>query len=107
MSASLIGRSGSSAFRLSTTTTVSMSLAGSCFSSESALRPFHRGIRRRGGIIFGSALPPPRPVALTKRGADILVRVERLMDEASRALGPMPSAVSANREKQTMGTAER
>ena len=35
MSASLIGRLGSSAFRLSTTI-VSMSLAGSCFSSESA-----------------------------------------------------------------------
>src|SRR3989440_9740321 len=34
-SASLIGHSGSSAFRLSTTT-VSMSLTGSCFSSESA-----------------------------------------------------------------------
>jgi hypothetical protein len=34
MSASLIGHSGSSAFRLSTTT-VSMSLTGSCFSSES------------------------------------------------------------------------
>jgi hypothetical protein len=36
ISASLIGHSGSSAFRLSTTT-VSMSLTGSCFSSESAL----------------------------------------------------------------------
>jgi hypothetical protein len=35
-SASLIGRSGSSVFRLSTAK-VSMSLAGSCFSSESAL----------------------------------------------------------------------
>src|SRR5262245_24348672 len=35
VSASLIGHSGSSAFRLSTTT-VSMSLTGSCFSSESA-----------------------------------------------------------------------
>ena len=35
MSASLIGRFGSSAFRLSTST-VSMSLAGSCFSSDSA-----------------------------------------------------------------------
>jgi hypothetical protein len=35
MSASLIGHSGSSAFRLSTAT-VSTSLAGSCFSSESA-----------------------------------------------------------------------
>src|ERR1700726_518430 len=55
--ASLIGHLGSSTFRLSTTTTVSMSLAGSCFSSESALGPFHHGIRRRGGAIFGAALP--------------------------------------------------
>ena len=56
MSASLIGRLGSSAFRLSTAA-VSMSLTGSCFSSESAPRPFHHGIRGRGGTIFGSALP--------------------------------------------------
>src|SRR6476646_2338346 len=42
MSASLIGHSGSSAFRLSTTP-VSMSLTGSRFSSESAPRPFHHG----------------------------------------------------------------
>jgi hypothetical protein len=56
MSASLIGRLGSSTFRLSTTA-VSMSLTGSCFSSESAPRPFHHGIRGRGGTIFGSALP--------------------------------------------------
>src|SRR6476469_2485646 len=56
MSASLIGRLGSSAFRLSTTA-MSMSLAGSCFSSESAPAPFHHGIRRRGGTIFWSALP--------------------------------------------------
>ena len=40
MYASLIGHSGSSAFRLSTTT-VSMSLTGSCFSSESAPRPLY------------------------------------------------------------------
>jgi len=40
MSASLIGHLGSSAFRLSTTT-VSMSLTGSCFSSESAPRPLY------------------------------------------------------------------
>src|ERR1039457_4462805 len=39
MSASLIGRLGSSTFRLSTTA-VSMSLTGSRFSSESAPRPF-------------------------------------------------------------------
>jgi len=51
MSASLIGRSGSSAFKLS------MSLAGSCFSPESAPRPFHHGIRRQGGTIFQATLP--------------------------------------------------
>ena len=56
MSASLIGRFRSSAFRLSTGP-VSMSLAGSCFSSESAPGPFHHGVRERGGTIFGSALP--------------------------------------------------
>ena len=54
--ASLIGRLGSSTFRLSTAT-VSMSLTGSCFSSESAPRPFHHGIRRRGGTIYWTALP--------------------------------------------------
>ena len=34
--------------------------------------------------------PPPRTVMLTKRGVDILVQLERLMDEAHRAL-PAPS----------------
>src|SRR5271154_1790292 len=56
MSASLIGHFESSAFRLSTVA-VSMSLTGSCFSSESAPRPFHHGIRERGGTIFTAALP--------------------------------------------------
>src|SRR5205814_9638248 len=56
MSASLIGRLGSSTFRLSTTA-VSMSLTGSRFSSESAPRPFHHGIRGRGGTIYWAALP--------------------------------------------------
>ena len=56
MSASLIGRLGSSAFWLSTAA-VLMSLTGSRFSSESAPRPFHHGVRRRGGTIFGAALP--------------------------------------------------
>jgi hypothetical protein len=60
MSASLIGRLRSSAFRLSTIT-VLMSLAGSCFSTESAHRPFHHGIRGRGGTIFRAALPPAGP----------------------------------------------
>ena len=45
MSTSLIGRSGSSTFRLSAAA-VSMSLTGSRFSSESAPRPFHYGILR-------------------------------------------------------------
>ncbi len=40
MSASLIGHSGSSAFRLSAAA-VSMPLTGSCFSSESAPRPLY------------------------------------------------------------------
>src|SRR5262249_40266745 len=56
MSASLIGRLRSSAFRLPTGA-VSMSPTGSCFSSESAPRPFHHGIRGRSGTIFATALP--------------------------------------------------
>src|SRR6516164_10035234 len=47
MSASLIGRFGSSAFRRSTNA-VLMSLTGSRFSSESAPRPFHHGVRGQG-----------------------------------------------------------
>ena len=54
--ASLIGRFGSSTFRLSTIA-VSMSLTGSRFSPESAPRPFHHGIRGRGGTIYTAALP--------------------------------------------------
>jgi hypothetical protein len=49
MSASLIGRFGSSAFRLSTTS-VSMSLTGSRFSPESALGPFHHGNMQKNAI---------------------------------------------------------
>jgi penicillin-binding protein 1A len=36
------------------------------------------------------APPPPRPTVLTRRGTDVLVQIERLMEEASRAL-PAPS----------------
>jgi hypothetical protein len=66
---SLIGRLGSSAFRLSTVTVLG-SLAGACFSTESAQRPFHHGIRERGGTIFRAALPvaigrSKRPSGLT------------------------------------------
>jgi hypothetical protein len=67
MSPSLIGRLGSSTFRLSTTA-VSMSLTGSRFSSESAPRPFHHGIRGRGGTIYWAALPSvERPVQADMR----------------------------------------
>jgi penicillin-binding protein 1A len=38
--------------------------------------------------------PPPRPAALTKRGADVLVRVERLLDDATRALPVLNPTVS-------------
>src|SRR5262249_52443366 len=38
-------------------TPASMSLTGSRFSSDSAPRPFHRGIRRRGGTILWATLP--------------------------------------------------
>jgi hypothetical protein len=54
MSASLIGRLRSSAFE-TIHHQVSMSLAGSCFSPESAARPFHHGIRGRGGTIYAAA----------------------------------------------------
>jgi penicillin-binding protein 1A len=43
---------------------------------------------------------PPRPTVLTKRGADILVRVERMMDDASRAMGPLRPTVSSDRKKK-------
>lgn len=44
--------------------------------------------------------PPPRPTILSKRGADVLVRVERMMDDAQRALGPSPPTVSTEKKKQ-------
>jgi penicillin-binding protein 1A len=44
--------------------------------------------------------PPPRPTVLTKRGADILVRVEHLMDDANRAMGPLRPTVSTGKDKQ-------
>jgi penicillin-binding protein 1A len=43
--------------------------------------------------------PPPRPALLTKRGADVLVRVERMMDAANKALvigGNPPDRASRN-----------
>jgi len=55
MSTSLIGRLGSSTFRLSTMA-VLISLTGSRFSSESAPRPFQYGVRGGSGTIYWAAL---------------------------------------------------
>ncbi|HTQ81749.1 MAG TPA: penicillin-binding transpeptidase domain-containing protein, partial [Pseudolabrys sp.] len=46
--------------------------------------------------------PPRRPITLSKRGAEILVQVEHMMDDASRALGPLPSALSAEPKKEAV-----
>ncbi len=48
-----------------------MSLAGSCFSPESALGPFHHGARRQGGTILGAALPVA--VGRSKWKSDLLM----------------------------------
>ena len=56
----------------------------------------------------GGDAPPPRPRLLTKRGADTLVRIERMMDDATRALGPVPTLASDTRKQagvQDRGTA--
>ena len=42
----------------------------------------------------------PRPAVLSRRGADILVRVERMLDDAQRALGPSIPTVSTDKKKQ-------
>ncbi|MBV9556092.1 MAG: PBP1A family penicillin-binding protein [Pseudolabrys sp.] len=47
--------------------------------------------------------PPQRPVALTRKGADILVRVERLMDDANRALLLNTSTGDAKRGASLVG----
>jgi len=51
----------------------------------------------------GEPPAPPRPTVLTKRGADILVRVERMMDDANRALGPVQPTVSTEKKRQAAG----
>ncbi len=42
---------------------------------------------------------PPRPIVLSKKGADTLVHVERMMDDAARALGPALPTVSSDKKK--------
>jgi hypothetical protein len=56
MSASLIGRLGSSTFRPFTTYSVDVA-RGLALLFGIGTRPFHHGIRRRGGTIFRTALP--------------------------------------------------
>ena len=34
----------------------------------------------------------PRPILLTKKGAEVLVRIERALEEATRSLAPPPAA---------------
>ncbi len=48
----------------------------------------------------GEPPPPPRPVMLTKRGADILAQIEQMMDSANRALGPAPPTAATELEQQ-------
>jgi penicillin-binding protein 1A len=43
--------------------------------------------------------PPRRPRLLSKRGSDVLVRIERLMDDASRALGPLPTVADEGKRQ--------
>jgi penicillin-binding protein 1A len=38
--------------------------------------------------------PPQRPVTLTKRSGEVLGEIERMMDDASRAMGPMPATAA-------------
>ena len=84
MYASLIGRSGSSAFRLSTTA-MSMSLAGSRFSTDSAPRPLY-------GIFLVSA------AISQKRGGNGAHKASRQPEPENRKLSPI-RALELNREE--------
>jgi penicillin-binding protein 1A len=51
--------------------------------------------------------PPRRPTVLTKRGAEILFRVERMMDDANRAMGPLQPSVSSTDMKKQAAAPEK
>jgi penicillin-binding protein 1A len=51
--------------------------------------------------------PPRRPTVLTKRGAEILSRVERMMDDANRTMGPLRPSVSSNDIKKQAAAPEK
>src|SRR5262249_30249133 len=57
-----------------------MSLTGSRFSSDSALRPFHHGIRRRRGTIFSSTL---------RRQVEVENRTQRIHRPARDIIPPL------------------
>jgi len=61
-------------------------------------------VRPEAKVASGKATeqPPPRPTILSKRGAEILVRVERMMDDANRAMVPLRPTVSTDRKNQAM-----
>jgi penicillin-binding protein 1A len=44
--------------------------------------------------------PPPRPTLLTRRAADVLLRVEHLMDDATRALASTPGSPPGSGERR-------
>jgi penicillin-binding protein 1A len=50
----------------------------------------------RGQVVAMAApgTPMVRPTVLTQRGAEVLIRIERLMEDASRSLATTPAAVS-------------
>ena len=50
--------------------------------------------------------PPPRPAVLTKRGAEILVRIEHMMDDANRAMPPLAPSVSSTEPKVRAASAQ-
>ncbi|HVV63363.1 MAG TPA: PBP1A family penicillin-binding protein [Pseudolabrys sp.] len=47
----------------------------------------------------GGETPLPRPTVLSKRGAEVLVRIEQAMDDATRALGPLPTVSNASEKE--------
>jgi penicillin-binding protein 1A len=48
----------------------------------------------------GALSPPPRPITLSKRGAEILAGIAKAMNQADRAMPPLPTSLSADEEKR-------
>jgi penicillin-binding protein 1A len=54
------------------------------------------GAEKAAGASAGGSDLPPRPPILTKRAAEVLTRVEHLLEDASRAMATMPSSNAAS-----------